>query len=56
MTSKETKKMVQQTLNPIEQGLKIRNIREIKNGGVMIEAGDQETLTTFQGQTPIRDI
>lgn len=55
-TSDETKALIQDKCHPTEEGWKVKNFRRIRGGGMLIEAGDEQTLTKIKNSQRLKEI
>ncbi|KAG7196382.1 hypothetical protein KM043_018806 [Ampulex compressa] len=54
--SESTKKLLMATIAPVTEKLKIRNLRKINNGGLLLETQTKEDMEAVLENTSIRDV
>lgn len=52
----ETTRDALKTLDPVKERLRVKNIRPVGKGGVLIEAADEETLTKLRNAAKLKDL
>lgn len=55
MTSDETKKKVTQLVDPKEEFIRVRNLRKVRNGGVMVETTDKFGADRIRENVKLRE-